>query len=552
MRRRARFAAPLFLAALLGAATPPPATIDYVVTPVVESAGLEALEISISLTGDADGATAIALPDRWAGSTGLHGAISDLSVTGGTIAPGSGPAQRIVNHAPGAPLVLRYRLASSDAADPGPGYEKARPVLRPDWFYVHGEGGLIAPEGRGAAPARFRWGTLPPGWQTAGTADTPDAGRSVDNVVNSILFGGTDLRVLDRQVAGRPVRLALRGSWSFEDAALADAVAWIVAAENEYLGGAAVPYLVTLAPLGGGETGAISTGGTGRTGGFALASTTNVRLDQFLFTLAHEYGHRWFGHGFGPTATPEGSEYWFTEGFGDFTAGRVLVRAGLWGEEGYARHLNRVLLRYRSSTALALPNPVLAERFWEDQDAMQMHYDRGHLFALMLDRHGAVTPALRRLAAGTGFPAAESQSSRFRRAFGEPSGLEAMLAGAPLVLPDDLLAPCGRFEWAEQSAYATGYASEDRADGRYFTRVDEGGPAWTAGLRPGMRYVRRVSFEPGDATVPIVMRVADAAGERELRWLPAGRQRVRFQRLRLRDLSDGAARRACRARIVGP
>ena len=281
------------------------------------------------------------------------------------------------------------------------------------------------------------------------------------------------------------------------------------------------------------------------------ASTTNVGLDQFLFTLAHEYGHRWFGHGFGPTAEPEGTEYWFTEGFGDFAAGRVLVRAGLWSEEDYARHLNRVLLRYRSSTAVALPNPVLAERFWQDQDAMQMHYDRGHLFALILDRDGAVTPALRRMAGGTGFPAAETQSARFRRAFGAPAGLDAMLAGTPLVLPDDLLAPCGRFEWAEQPVYASGYATEDRADGRYFTRVDEGSPAWAAGLRPGMRYVRRVSFEPGDATVPIVMRVADAAGERDLSWLPEGGQRVRFQRLRLMDLSGRAARRACRARIAG-
>lgn len=551
MRPRARFVLPLILAALLGAANPPPATVDYVVTPVVRSAGLEALDISVSLAGDADGATVLALPDQWAGSTGLHEAITELEVTGGTIAPGNGPAQRIVTHAPGAPLVLRYRLGLS-AADPGPGYEKARPVLRPGWFYVHGEGGLIAPEGRGAAPARFRWGALPQGWRAAGTLDAPDPGRTVDGVVNSILFGGTDLRVLERSAGGQSVRVALRGRWSFDDIALADALGRIVAAENDYLGSAATPYLVTLAPLGGGETGAISTGGTGRSGGFALASTTNVGLDRFLFTLAHEYGHRWFGHGFGPTAAPEGTEYWFTEGFGDFAAGRALVRAGLWSEEDYARHLNRILLRYRSSTALALPNPVLADRFWQDQDAMQMHYDRGHLFALILDRDGAVTPALRRMARGTGFPAAETQSARFRRAFGAPAGLEAMLAGTPLVLPDDLLAPCGRFEWVEQPVYATGYAAEDRADGRFFTRVDEASPAWAAGLRPGMRYVRRVSFEPGDATVPIVMRVADAAGERELRWLPEGSQSVRFQRLVLANLSDSAARRACRARIAGP
>jgi predicted metalloprotease with PDZ domain len=551
MRRSARLLASLFATVLLGAATPSPATVDYIVTPLVGAAGLEGLEVRISLIGDADGSTAIALPDRWAGSAGLHAAVLGLTVTGGTLAAGSEPARRVVTHAPGAPLAIHYRLGPPTPAEPGLDFEKARPVLRPDWFYLHGEGGFVVPEGRGAEPARFRWGALPSGWRTAATLDAADPRRTVDQVVNSILIGGTDLRLFERRVGGQPVRLALRGRWPFEDAALADAVARIVGAENSYLGSGAIPYLVTLAPLRGGEIGAISTGGTGRAGGFALASTTNVGLDQLLFTLAHEYGHRWFGRAFGPTALPEGVEYWFTEGFGDFAAGRVLVRAGLWSVEDYARHLNRALLRYRSSSAVAMPNPVLAELFWTDPDAMQMHYDRGHLFALSLDRDGAVSPALRRLGRGAGFPAAETQSARFIRVFGPPPGLAAMLEGTPIVLPDDLLAACGRFEWAEQPVYATGYAVEDRADGRYFTRVDEGSPAWAAGLRPGMRFVRRVSFEPGDSTVPIVMRVADSAGEREFRWLPEGNRRIRFQRLRLRDLSDGRARRECRARIAG-
>lgn len=183
---------------------------------------------------------------------------------------------------------------------------------------------------------------------------------------------------------------------------------------------------------------------------------------------------------------------------------------------------------------------------------MQMHYDRGHLFALTLDRVRPITPALRRMARGAGFPADETQSARFLRVYGPPPGLAAMLAGTPLELPPDILAACGRIEWAEQPVYASGYTVEDRADGRYFLTVDEASPAWAAGLRPGMRYVRRLSFEPGDASVPMVMRVADAAGERELRWLPQGRQRVRFQRLGLRDLSSASARRACHARIAGP
>ena len=152
------------------------------------------------------------------------------------------------------------------------------------------------------------------------------------------------------------------------------------------------------------------------------------------------------------------------------------------------------------------------------------------------------------MAEGRGFPAAETQGPRFVRAAGvAPERLAALHAGEMVVLPVDLLAPCGRFEWAEQPVYASGYQVEDRADGRYFTSVVEGSPAWQAGLRPGMRYVRRVSFRFGDSRVPIVMRVGDAQGEREISWRPEGANRVRFQRLVLDEPSTAA----CRARLAG-
>ncbi|WP_206185434.1 hypothetical protein [Sphingosinicella sp. CPCC 101087] len=527
--------------------------VDFLVTPVVGAGELERLEIVVRLTGDPDGRTTLALPNRWAGSDALIESIEALTVDGGTTAEGEDPASRVVTHAPGAPLVVRYRLRAAGTADPGPDYEKARPVLRPSCFYVHGEGVFVTPEGREEEPARFRWGSKPSDWRLASDAEMVADGLTVGDVSEAILIGGTDLRILERRIGGHPIRLALRGQWSFSDDGLADAAARIVAAGNAYFGAQAVPYLITLIPLTGAETGATSYGGTGRAAGFALASTTNVGLDRFLFTLAHEYGHRWFGGSLGPIPDPDAPEYWFTEGFGDFAAAQSLVRAGLWDEAVYAAHLNATLLRYASSSARTLANVELAERFWTDPAAMQMPYDRGHLFALTLDRNGAVGAALRRMAASAAsFPAGETQAARFVRAhapiFRE---VDAMLRGVPIALPRDLFAACGTIEWAEQPVYVPGYTAEERADGRYFATVEEASPAWTAGLRPGMRYIRRESFRPNDATVPIVMRVADAAGERVLRWLPQGRQTVRFQMLSLFPFSGEEARRACLARLAG-
>jgi predicted metalloprotease with PDZ domain len=546
------FALVLLALPIGGAATPAADAVEFAVEPHIGPAGLERLDVTLRLEGDADGETAIDLPNRWAGTDGLHRAVERLSVEGGTLVETGDPARRLIAHAPGAELVISHSLDLSDR-DPGPDYEKARPVVRPDWFYVHGEGAIVTPEGRGAASASFRWAAAPPGWRLASSAESAGQGTlTVGDVVQSILIGGADLRIIERATGGAAVRLALLGEWSFSDAGFADAIAGIIAAQNAYFGARAEAFLVTMIPLTGADTGAISTGGSGRSGGFALASTTNVGLDQFLPTLAHEYGHRWFGGGrgsLGPIADPDSTEYWFTEGFGDFVAGQILVRAGLWSPADYRDRLNALLLRYAASPARTLGNTELAERFWTDQDAMQMPYDRGQLFALTLDRAGVVARSLRHMASRPeDFAAPETQAARFVRAFAPPAEpIAAMLRGDPIALPADLLAPCGTIEWAEQPGFDRGFTlTEDAADRRIAT-VREESPAWSAGLRPGMRYIRRISFRPHDSTIEYIVQIADEAGERRLSWLPQARETVRFQRFVL----TAEPGEACRTRLAG-
>ncbi|HEX8641748.1 MAG TPA: hypothetical protein VF704_11425 [Allosphingosinicella sp.] len=548
-------------AALLAQAVPAAPPVEYQLTPVTGPAGLERIDVEMRLIGDADGETVLNLPDRWAGISGLHEAIQELRVEGGTVAAGQGPASRRITHGPSAPLAVRYHFGLS-AADPGLDYEKAKPVLRPTWFYIHGEGMLAAPEGRGEAPARFRWGPTPAGWRLAGNLDGPAGeGITVDDAVQSIFSGGTDLVVIERQVGGAPLRVAMRGQWEFDAEGMATALARMIGAENRFMASPAQPFFVSLIPQAGGETGGISTGGTGRTGGFALSSTTNVDLASLLRTLAHEYAHRWFGRSLGPTAEPEGVEYWFTEGFNDFVAAQSLVASGLWDEADYVGTLNEVLRRYGQSSARSLPNAETAAAFWQDPAAQQMLYDRGHLFALLLAGEAGGTRPLREALArmardAAAFPPQETEGGRFARVFTAlpPVRLAALreqgiVRGEPIVLPANLFARCGTIGWTEQAVYAPGYTAEDRPDGRYFATVEEGSPAWAAGLRPGMRYVQRVSFRPGDSSVPIVMRVADERGERVLTWLPRGRETVRYQRLELRRFAGEADRAQCRAQV---
>ena len=500
------------------------------------------LTVEVAFVGDADGRSEVDLPSQWAGSERLEKHLADMTVIGGTMLPGSSPAKRLIRHRPRARLILRYRILDAQPGLPeAQSYEKARPVVEADWFYVHTEGAFAIPAGREKSPARFRWGPLPRGWRTASDLDLTDAGTLTANgAASAILIGGKALRISKRSVAGRPVLLAALGRWAFTDAELADRLAVLIGTENAMLGATAKPYLVTLVPLTGSERGAVSYGGSGRTSGFALTSTDNVPLGDFTRLLAHEYAHRWFGEGWGPFA--EGAaDYWFTEGFDDWFAARAMVRSGLWKAGDWRDATNAMLLRYASSTARALTDAELSAQFWTNPDAMQVQYDRGNLAASILDaglrrRNGSLLAVLAGMAA-TDPRAGDGGLKRLDRLAGAEAVAQARERAAAALLPAATFGACGSLRSSTQPAYDRGFTmtADDKVDS-----VPAGSPAQKAGLRPGFVFKRRISTSWGDSTKPYTAEFLDGAATRRLTWLPEGERKVSFQRLAGDDIDSPA------------
>lgn len=499
---------------------------------VETEAPVPSLVVDVQFDGDQDGVTEIELPSEWAGSEQLYRHLADMTVIGGALLASRDPARRSIRHAPGAPLRLHYRIVDGQPGLPAArSYEKARPVVEPDWFYVHGEGAFVIPAGREKAPARVRWGRRPPGWQVAGDLDVADqAVLTANDVARAILIGGKGLRITQRLVAGRPVVLAALGRWAYTDAQFADRLAALIAAENALLSAPATPYFVSLAPLTGAETGALSYGGSGRTSGFALAATDNVQLGDFARLLAHEYAHRWFGSAWGPFADGA-ADYWFTEGFADWFAARAMVRSGLWTLADWRDATNAMLLRYGGSTARGLTDAEVTAQFWTNQDAMQIQYDRGNLTATLIDgmlrqRGSTLMDVLARMA---GSPPAAGEGG-VQRLDALAGGLvaEARKRAGAATLPADMFGPCGPLQTMTQPAYDRGFKMT--ADNVVET-VRAGSPAWAAGVRPGMRLVRRTTINWGDASKPYAAEFLDGTALRQLSWLPEGERQVRFQRL---------------------
>jgi hypothetical protein len=78
--------------------------------------------------------------------------------------------------------------------------------------------------------------------------------------------------------------------------------------------------------------------------------------------------------------------------------------------------------------------------------------------------------------------------------------------------------------------YERGFHTAAMRDG-VVQGVDPNGPAFAAGLRNGMRIIRRESGRTGDPTAPLAYRVDDHGVQRVISYLPIGRSHATEQRI---------------------
>jgi predicted metalloprotease with PDZ domain len=547
-----------------GVARAAEAPVRYQLTPVVVNGALTALSVKLDFKGDPDGETGLDLPDHWAEAENLSRLMSRIEVKGGTLEPGDGPVRRL-RHRPGAELEVSYQIAVIGDADPGRDHLKGEPVVRPTWFMAHGEGVFATPSGRQAAPARFAWGARPAGWTLASDLDhlARRPGR-VSDIVDSVVVGGEHLSVVERHLGRAPLRVAVLGQWPSAPEALADMAARIMTAETAFWRDAPSPFLITLTPLSGGQGGSYSTTGTGKGDAFAIESTTNRDPARDPHFLAHEYMHTWIANQVGGLSElDEARDYWFSEGFTDFYASRILLRAGIWSLEDYAGRYNEVLARYAGSPARNFTADQVMAAFWTNQNAQQSPYDRGRLLAVIWDK--AVRSASggrlslddvmrRQLAAvrtggakGTGaslFPSMVSATA-------PGLAVEADLArhvtrGDTVRLPSDVFGACLKVSDVTIPVFDRGFDGETSAKTGVISGVDPAGPAYAAGLRDGMKRLGRVGGQEGDSRVAIAYRVAAAdGGEQVIQYLPAGRATFQLQTVSVPPGLSPEQRAAC-------
>lgn len=559
-----------FLLALGAAAPPPEAAVSYELAPTMAGKSITALDVTIRLRADASGVTTIDWVDDWAGEKKLGQWARDVSVRGAASVTPATNGGRIIRSAPGARLVMHYRIVSAYAADPNvDDSEQARPVVRPGYFYSVGEALYAYPLGRDDAPARFTWkgpkgiGFASDTQHRTGLLGKP---RNVADILESIAIGGRDLTVSSITLNGAPVRVAHIGKFGFDVAAFDKLAQQVVTVERDFWRDtSASPFLITAIPLAS-MPGRLSFSGTGRSDAFATWIDRSAELPSLTWLLAHEYFHSWNVRQLGRFAgAVEAEAYWMSEGFTDFYARRLMLRAGLWTPEKFTSDWNEMLRTYAASPFRSTPNAASGAKFWSgDNAAEKIPYQRGSVLAALWDRQlraqgRSLDDVLRaqrdRVAAASGAPELTAAFIAEAARFGldvRPDIDRYLTRGEPVLLPDDAFGDCATLVTADLSVFERGWDGAATAKaGNFITGLDPASNAYAAGIRNGMKFLRRLSGEPGNAAVDYVLELQDGAAKRSFTFRPAGKTTIRTQQIVLNAARFKAEPDKCQAALAG-
>lgn len=567
------------LSLLLGAAAPSE-PVRYRLAPELSGGAVTALRVEVRFRADPSGTTGFGWEDGWGGERALWRWARDLRVAGaGGVARDAGGHWRIAAP-PGAELVVTYRIVSAYGHDPtAADSEQPRPVIRPGWFYAVGDALFGRPDNRGGAPATFAWVGAPRGLGFASDLEQlagrgPGGGRpgTVADVLDSVVVGGRGLRIFPAR-DGSGVRVATIGRYAFRPAQLDGLARRVIAVERQFWrADRGAPFLVTAAPIAAAAA-PVGFSGTGRGDGFALWIDRRAPLDRLAWLLAHEYFHTWNPGRLGARAADRPDQpagFWFSEGFTDYYARALLVRAGLITPAGFAAQWTEMLLAYAGSPARDMPGARAAAAFWSDAAAQRLPYQRGALLAALWNarlraasggRSDLDTVMRAQLAAAGGSDRGDAIG--LFRAVAARHGLRTdadearyLARGERILLPPDTFGPCARVVTERRPAFARGFDADATARaGNVATGVDPASPAYAAGLRDGMRIVARLGGEPNDARVPYSLLVAAGGRRRAIRYLPQARAQVTVQRVEIEprpgpacrlSLGGGASGRAAR------
>jgi predicted metalloprotease with PDZ domain len=268
---------------------------------------------------------------------------------------------------------------------------------------------------------------------------------------------------------------------------------------------------------------------------------------QIRKLLAHECFHEFNGQRI-RLVYPGDEHTWFSEGFTEYFARRLLYEDELLEESRYLKWINESLLEYHRSSARNLPADELGKIFWTSREGQQQPYLRGELVAMLAEHairmHTNSEKTLRDFMQALLHETVANPDVRFDTegllerlaAFTGPELIPTLRSicvdGATVQLPADVLGDSFVLSETITHEYEAGFDTDASIPALRISGLVAGSTADQAGLRDGDEIVGR-SIEHGRSELPVTLTVRSNAQEtpRKLSYYPRGAE-IRVQQIR--------------------
>lgn len=489
----------------------------------------------------AHSSVAISLPSSWAGRTDLRRFVGSVNMTSGQIDLSSGPPD-VLHVAPGRTAKVRYASLATN-------FETAtwfgQPLAGPGWYFAFGHSLFAGFDGVGvrvvppADGASVTFTSLPlPATQSR------DYGNKYD-ARDSFVLVRTNVERHSRVVGKTTVEFAYPKGVSVESQGLfadaEDAFTALTSATGEFSPAA---YRIAVVPFG--KTDRPFFQGTAFPGGVALLVSGGGATDQ-RWLVAHELTHEWLPlriSGLDPRSSAT-DQYWFSESFTEFWSRHALLMARKVSLEDYIARWNTTLKQYGTSKLNRISQAELRARYWKEEDANQIPYQRGALLALRwhslllsktrqtIGLDDILREALRPIESGSALERV-SRGLALRRFQTRTEILRFIENGELIRIDKEVFQRCASVEDMRTPAFDRGFAPIAAPKGGWIARqVDRSSNAFAAGLRDGMRVVGLVSGDPGNSAIDYVLRIQSDGVGRTIRYRPVGGSFDEYQRITL-------------------
>lgn len=384
--------------------TPPPLTpvdVTLVLAPVCDAGSTEPSALMISLSLPGGGRPVFRLDDEVMGTSGVS-----MLITDATAKDDRGPlplVRRLRDHvlefvpsrATSGTLTFAYRARSVSAADPG-----AVEGLRHDATGIggHGRHFIVLPESPRRYRMRITWGapqcpatTSGEGMSTFGGNAPSDTAGDLDGLREAVYYWGHPQRTTVDDGALH-IRTAWFGAPGIDVLAAGAWAARVFAAERAFFrDDDPSPYSIFVRLL---QSHGERANGIGQVTSYLSwigPRTTFAR--RLKVNIAHEMLHRWLGLRL-RLRGPEGTAYWFSEGFDVHYSNVIAFRAGLFSVDEFLEIINDIATRHFDNKRAGATNEQIRRDFVRDADVSIVPYTRGSMYAAELDS------ALRRASQG--------------------------------------------------------------------------------------------------------------------------------------------------------